>query len=105
MRPKTAETDQTWPLPVQASRGRALALTCNRQQDTLGPLMIRRRQNAETRDRMSVALGELCNLHNPDSMIMGGLATECYKLVTKFLQLAAFSVLACLTRHAVTPYR
>ena len=46
------------------SRSRSFS-TCNRQQDTLGPLIIRRRQNAETRDRILVVLLELCNLHNP----------------------------------------
>ena len=35
-----------------------------------------------------MALGALRNIHNPNSLTMGGHATECCKLVTKFLQLA-----------------
>ena len=89
LRPKTAETAQTWPFPVQASRDRAPSVICNCQQDAIGPLITRHKRNAETRDRISVALGELRNIHNSNSLIKGGHATECCKLVAKFLQLAA----------------
>ena len=60
----------------------------------LVPLITRLRQNAETRDRISVALGKLRNIHNSNSLIIGGQANECCNLVTKLLQLTAFSLLA-----------
>ena len=42
--------------PVTASRGRAPAIICNRQQNALAPLATRPKRNAETRARICLVL-------------------------------------------------
>ena len=51
LRPKTAEIDQTWPIPVQASRGRAPAIIRALKQNTHGPSTSHSKRDPETRDR------------------------------------------------------
>ena len=50
--PKTAEIDQTWPFFPLPTSAVALFLYLRHRQSTRGPLISRRMQNTETRDRM-----------------------------------------------------
>ena len=53
--PETAEIDQTWPFFL-LPQSRSFSIR-NRRQNTLGPLISRRKRNTETRDRRCVARG------------------------------------------------